>query len=338
MKINNEFFMKLAIDEAWKYQFLTYPNPAVGCVVVKGNSEILAIEAHKEAGKAHAEVNALKEAYLKYFPNDILKTKNNPSDIHEYLIANHNGFFYDCTIYVTLEPCNHIGKTPACANLLKELKPRKIYIAHEDINEIASGGVETLLNVGIDVDVGCMRKEAYELLYPFIKWNSGTFIFYKMAQTLNGTIDGGYISSNQTLAYVHTLRDKIELLVIGGNTVRTDKPKLDARFIAGKSPDVLIYSRNKIFDRNIPLFFIPNRKVHISTDLFKILDYKFVMVEGGYNLLDILKEKIDYLVLLISPKMRMGLNTLNNIEIDFEIIHENYIGNEKVVFLKRVVK
>lgn len=338
MKINNEFFMKLAIDEAWKYQFLTYPNPAVGCVVVKGNSEILSICAHKEAGMAHAEVNALKEAYLKYFPNDILKTKNKSSDIHEYLIKNHNGFFNDCTIYVTLEPCNHIGKTPACSHLLKELKPHKVYIAHEDINEIASGGIETLLNADIDVDVGCMQKEAYELLYPFIKWNSGTFIFYKMAQTLNGTIDGGYISSNQTLAYVHALRDKIDLLLIGGNTVRTDKPKLDARFIAGKAPDVMIYSKNKIFDKNIPLFFIPNREVFISDDLFKLLDYKFVMVEGGYNLLDILKEKIDYLVLLISPKMIMGLNTLNNIEIDFEIIHENYIGNEKVVFLKRLVK
>jgi diaminohydroxyphosphoribosylaminopyrimidine deaminase/5-amino-6-(5-phosphoribosylamino)uracil reductase len=333
MIINDNFFMKLAIDEAWKYQLLTYPNPAVGCVVVK-NGEILSIEAHKEAGMPHAEVNALKAAYLKKHPNDVIKTKRKSEDIHEYLIKNHNGFFNDCEIFVTLEPCNHIGKTPACANLLKELKPKRVIIAHEDTNKIASGGCETLKEANIDVSLGCMKKEAYELLYPFIKWSENTFVFYKMAQTLNGSIDGK-ISSNQTLAFVHTLRDKIDLMVIGGNTVRTDKPTLDARYIAGRTPNVMIYSKNKIFDTNIPLFKIPNREVIISDDLFKLLDYKFVMIEGTYNLLDTLKERIDYLVLLVSPKIRKGENALNEIDMDFEIIHENYIGQEKIVYLKR---
>lgn len=334
MKINNEFFMKLAIDEAWKYQFLTFPNPAVGCVVVKGETEILAVEAHKSSGEAHAEVNALKAAFLKYYPNDVLKTKNSSHDIHEYLIKNHNGFFNDCKVYVTLEPCNHIGKTPSCANLLKELKPKKVIVAHEDKNKVAQGGVETLKSENIDVSIGCMKKEAYELLYPFIKWNNGTFIFYKMAQTLNGSIDG-QISANQAKAYVHAIRDKIDLLLIGGNTVRTDKPTLDARFIAGRAPDVMIYSKNKVFDNNIPLFRVPNRKVFISNDLFKLLDYKFVMVEGTYNLLDTLKDRLDFIVLLVSPKIRKGKNALNDLDIDFEIVHENYIGDEKILYLKR---
>ncbi len=333
MIINDNFFMKLAIDEAWKYQLLTYPNPAVGCVVVK-NGEILSIEAHKEAGMPHAEVNALKTAYLKKHPNDVIKTKRKSEDIHEYLIKNHNGFFNDCEIFVTLEPCNHIGKTPACANLLKELKPKRVIIAHDDTNKIASGGCETLKEANIDVSLGCMKKEAYELLFPFIKWSENTFVFYKMAQTLNGSIDGK-ISSNQALAYVHTLRDKIDLMVIGGNTVRTDKPTLDARYIAGRAPNVMIYSKNKIFDTNIPLFKIPNREVIISDDLFRLLDYKFVMIEGTYNLLDTLKERIDYLVLLVSPKIRKGENALNEIDMDFEIIHENFIGQEKIIYLKR---
>ena len=334
MKIDDNFYMKLAIDEAWRYQFLTYPNPAVGCVVVK-NGEILAIEAHKEAGMPHAEVNALKAAYLKKNPKDILKTKSKSDEIHDYLIKNHNGFFNDCTIYVTLEPCNHVGKTPSCANLLKEIKPKRVIIAHEDINKLAKGGIQTLKNSNIDISLGCMQKEAYELLYPFIKWTNGTFIFYKMAQTLNGSVDGT-ISSNITKAYVHTLRDKIDLMLIGGNTVRTDKPTLDARYIAGRAPNIMIYSKNKIFDKNIPLFKIPNREVIISDDLFKLLDYNFIMVEGTYNLMDKLKEKIDYIVLLISPKIRKGLNALNGIDIDFEIVHENYIGKEKIVYLKRV--
>lgn len=333
MKIDDKFYMKLAIEEAWKYQLLTYPNPAVGCVVVK-NGEILSIEAHKEAGMPHAEVNALKTAYLKKHPNDVIKTKNRSQDIHDYLIKNHNDFFKDCEVYVTLEPCNHIGKTPACANLLKEIKPKRVIIAHEDINKQAAGGIKTLKDANIEVSLGCMKKEAYDLLYPFIKWTKGTFLFYKMAQTLNGSIDGS-ISSNQAKAYVHALRDKIDLMLIGGNTVRTDRPTLDARYIAGRAPNIMIYSKNKIFDNNIPLFKIPNREVIISDDLFKLLEYKFVMVEGVYNLMDVIKERIDYIVLLVSPKIRNGVNALNEIDIDFEIIHENFIGDEKIVYLRK---
>lgn len=334
MKIDNNFFMKLAIDEAWKYQFLTYPNPAVGCVVVKGESEILAIEAHKSSGEAHAEVNALKAAFLKYHKSSALKAIKKADEIHEFLIKNHNGFFNNCTLYVTLEPCNHIGKTPSCANLISHIKPKKVLIAHEDTNKIASGGYERLKESKIDVDIGLMKTEAYWLLYPFIKWKSGTFIFYKMAQTLNGCIDSA-ISSNIAKAYVHTLRDKIDLMLIGGNTVRIDKPTLDARYIAGKAPDIFIYSNNKIFDNNIPLFKVPNREVIISNDLFKVLDYNFVMVEGTYSLLDELKERLDFIVLLISPKIRDGKNALNKLDLDFKIIHENYIGEEKIVYLVR---
>lgn len=333
MKIDDNFYMRLAIDEAWKHQLLTYPNPAVGCVIVK-NQRLLAVEAHKEAGMPHAEVNALKTAYLKDNPNSILKTKNSSFDIHQFLLQNHNGFFNDCEIYVTLEPCNHIGKTPSCANLLKELKPKRIIISVKDPNKQATGGLETLKNENIDVTLGILEKDGLNLILPFISWQNKSCIFFKMAQTLNGSIDGK-ISSNRALAYVHTLRDKIDLLVIGGNSVRIDKPTLDTRYIQGKNPDIFIYSKNKVFDNNIPLFKIPNRKVLISDDLYKLLDYKFIMIEGVYNLLDKLKERIDFFILIISPKIRKGQNALNEIDLDFEIIHENFIGEDKIVFLKR---
>ena len=78
-------------------------------------------------------------------------------------------------------------------------------------------------------------------------------------------------------------------------------------------------------------------EVIISDDLFKLLDHKLVMVEGVYNLMNILKERIDYIVLIVSPKIRNGINALNEINIDFEIVHENYIGEEKIMFLKRKV-
>lgn len=333
MKIDDNFYMRLAIDEAWKHQLLTYPNPAVGCVIVK-NQRLLAVEAHKEAGMPHAEVNALKTAYLKDNPNSILKTKNSSFDIHQFLLQNHNGFFNDCEIYVTLEPCNHIGKTPSCANLLKELKPKRVIISLKDPNKQATGGLETLKNENIDVTIGILEKDGLNLILPFISWQNKSCIFFKMAQTLNGSIDGK-ISSNRALAYVHTLRDKIDLLVIGGNSVRIDKPTLDTRYIQGKNPDIFIYSKNKVFDNSIPLFKIPNRKVLISDDLYKLLDYKFIMIEGVYNLLDKLKERIDFFILIISPKIRKGQNALNEIDLDFEIIHENFIGEDKIVFLKR---
>ncbi|MDX9900771.1 MAG: bifunctional diaminohydroxyphosphoribosylaminopyrimidine deaminase/5-amino-6-(5-phosphoribosylamino)uracil reductase RibD [Aliarcobacter sp.] len=333
MKIDDNFYMKLAIDEAWKYQLLTYPNPAVGCVIVK-DGKLLAIEAHKEAGQAHAEVNALKVAFLNFNPNSVLKIKQTSHEIHEFLIKNHNNFFNDCDIYVTLEPCNHIGKTPACANLLKELKPRRVIISVKDTNNVASGGIETLLNENIKVTLGVLENEGNKLILPFLSWQNKTSIFFKMAQTLNGTTNGK-ISSNRALAYVHALRDKIDLLVIGGNTIRIDRPTLDTRYIQGNNPDVFIYSKNKIFDNSIPLFKTANRKVIISDDLFKLLDYKFVMIEGTYNLLEKLKQRIDFIILIISPKIKNGDNALNEIDIDFEIMHENFIGDDKIVFLKR---
>ena len=333
MKIDDNFYMKLAIDEAWKYQLLTYPNPAVGCVIVK-DGKLLAIEAHKEAGQAHAEVNALKVAFLNFNPNSVLKIKQTSHEIHEFLIKNHNNFFNDCDIYVTLEPCNHIGKTPACANLLKELKPRRVIISVKDTNNVASAGIETLLNENIKVTLGVLENEGNKLILPFLSWQNKTSIFFKMAQTLNGTTNGK-ISSNRALAYVHALRDKIDLLVIGGNTIRIDRPTLDTRYIQGNNPDVFIYSKNKIFDNSIPLFKTANRKVIISDDLFKLLDYKFVMIEGTYNLLEKLKQRIDFIILIISPKIKNGDNALNEIDIDFEIMHENFIGDDKIVFLKR---
>ena len=334
MKIDDNFYMKLAIDEAWKYQLLTYPNPAVGCVVVK-DGKLLSIEAHREAGMPHAEVNALKSAYLTEYKNSVLRTYENSHDIHNFLIENHNGFFNDCEIFVTLEPCNHIGKTPSCAKLLSILKPKRVVIGIVDPNKSASGGLEFLKEQKIDAVCNVLNKECEDLILPFKAWQSKSCIFFKMAQTLNGMIDG-QISSKRAKIYLHTLREKIDLLLIGGNTVRVDKPTLDSRYVLGKSPDVFIYSKSKYFDKTIPLFQVPNRKVIVSNDLFEVLKYNFIMIEGVYNLLEILKDKIDFLVLIVSSKIRFGANATNSkLDLDFEIMHENFLGDEKIIFLKK---
>jgi diaminohydroxyphosphoribosylaminopyrimidine deaminase/5-amino-6-(5-phosphoribosylamino)uracil reductase len=308
----NNYALDLAIKEAWKYQFLTYPNPAVGAAVIVKNH--LFVSAHKQAGEPHAEVNALWEAFKAFHKTPELKTSH---EIHEFLIKNHNGFFKDANIFVTLEPCSHIGKTPSCANLLSILKPKSVTIGWLDPIKEHSGGADMLKSVGIEVKV-LNDKRCFDLIEPFIKWQK-RFIFFKLAQSFNGAITGGYISSESSLNWVHQVRDKIDLLVIGGNTVRIDRPILDARRIDGKAPDVLIYSKKKNFDKTIPLFSVSNRKVFVKNSLDKIKNYRFIMIEGGEKLYNELKDFVDWKVFIVTPKLFDRINYKS--EDSFEILH-----------------
>ncbi|MBI3874250.1 MAG: bifunctional diaminohydroxyphosphoribosylaminopyrimidine deaminase/5-amino-6-(5-phosphoribosylamino)uracil reductase RibD [Arcobacter sp.] len=327
-------YMQKAIDKAWKYQFLTYPNPAVGaCVVLDG--VILSVEAHQQAGFAHAEVLALKAAYLTKFPNSMLKHLESSQDIHNFLFSEHNNLFKDCEIFVTLEPCNHIGLTPACSNLLKNIGIKKVYIGSLDENQIASGGIETLMNAGIEVEVDILKEKCDDLLFPFLKWQRDNFRFFKLAIREDGTCDGGYITSQDSLNLVHQIRTKLDLLVIGGNTVRIDRPRLDSRFAhSKKASDVLIFSKIKDFDKTIPLFHTPNRTVFIDDDLQKYPS-KFTMIEGGLSLLETLKNDIDMLMLFVSHKDKKT-QKFNIESLGFNKIYSYFINEfDEILFYKR---
>jgi len=328
-------YMTLAIEEAWKYQLLTYPNPAVGASVVR-NNQILSVESHREAGFPHAEVLALQSAYLTQYPNSSLKNMTKSQDIHNFLSINHKDFFIDCEIYVTLEPCNHKGKTPACAILLESIKIKKIYIGTMDPNNQASGGYGRLINAAIEVEVDVNKKETDKLLYPFLKYQGGHFNFFKMAAREDGTISAGYITTQDSLNLVHEIRTKLDLMVIGGNTVRIDRPTLDSRFARiNKSSNILIYSRKKKFDETIPLFSIKKRKVTISSSLDLLEKKSFVMFEGGYRLLSNVKNKIDYIMLFISHKIQ-SINK-KSLEIEgFTIEYSYYLNKyDEVIYLKK---
>jgi diaminohydroxyphosphoribosylaminopyrimidine deaminase/5-amino-6-(5-phosphoribosylamino)uracil reductase len=328
-------FMLQALDEAWKYQFLTYPNPAVGACVVQ-DGDILSVEAHHKAGMPHAEVNALKSAFLKKHPNSDLNNLTTSHDIHDYLIKNHNNFFSNCEIYVTLEPCNHMGKTPACANLLKEVGIKKVYIGSLDPNEEAMGGKDRLINAGIDVEVGIMQKECDDLLFPFKEWQKEKFCFFKLAVREDGSCDGGYITSQDSLNLVHEIRTKLDLLIIGGETVRVDRPTLDTRFAKENNPsDILILSREKEFDKTISLFNIPNREVIIDDDISKY-NQNFSMIEGGYSFLELLKNDIDMLMLFVSHKEKLD-KKISIEEYGFEKVHSYHINEmDEIVFYKTI--
>ena len=167
MVIDNNFYMRLALREAWKYQGLTYPNPAVGCVIVSEHGEILAVEAHHKAGFPHAEVNALKQAYFKLTQDTSILTLEVSLDIHTYLLNNHHNIFKNCSVYTTLEPCSHIGKTPSCATLMSELGIKKIYVGALDENEIAQNGNKLLEKNGSEVYTDVLKEECDALVYPF---------------------------------------------------------------------------------------------------------------------------------------------------------------------------
>lgn len=329
-------FMQLAIAEAWKYQFLTYPNPAVGACVVK-NHQVLSVEAHKEAGLPHAEVLALKMAYLAKYPRSKLKELESSYEIHDFLMLNHNNFFIDCEIYVTLEPCNHIGKTPACAMLLEVLKIKKVYIGTMDANENASGGKQKLLDANIEVEINVCEKLTDRLLLPFLKYQNNSCIFFKIAMREDGSVGGGYITTQDSLNLVHEIRTKIDLMVIGGKTVRADRPTLDARFANNKkAPNILIYSNSNNFDETIPLFNIKNRNINISSSLKCLDENSFIMIEGGYDLLNDLKNEIDYLMLFVSHKEKKKNHYQINKE-EFQIEYSYYLNEfDEVIFLKKL--
>ena len=328
--------MQLAIDSAWRYQFLTYPNPAVGATVVKDN-QILAVGCHQKAGMPHAEVEALKLAYLTKYPNSKLKNLVNSNEIHNFLIENHNNFFNDCYIYVTLEPCNHIGKTPACASLLEAVSIKKVYIATLDPNSVATGGYQRLKNVGIDVEVGFLKDKADDLLYPFTQWQQSNFLFFKIAMREDGSITGGYITTKDSLTLVHKIREKLDLLVIGGETVRVDRPTLDARFTnTNISPNILIYSKQKEFDKTIPLFNISNRDVTISNNLDLISNNNFIMIEGGFNLLEVLQKLPNMIMLFISHKVKKD-NLFDINKLGYKKVHSYFLNKfDEIIFLRKI--
>jgi len=335
MLIDNNFYMSLALKEAWKYQGLTYPNPAVGCSVVGEYGEVLAVESHHKAGEPHAEVNALKQAYYKLTKDAYILALTDSADIHTHLLSNHNDVFKNAKLYTTLEPCSHYGKTPSCAILISELGISEVYVGSVDTNKAASGGIMRLQMNNCMVYSELLKKECDALLLPFQKQLESKFVFFKWAQRLNATTDEGNISSLLSRTNVHAMRDVCDLLIIGGNTVRVDRPTLDARLVDGNAPDILILSRKKEFDRTIPLFNVQGRTVFIEDNLSKIESYKNIMIEGSSKMYELTRDITDYYLCYLAPIFG-GTNGFENLEDKFEILNLEKEDRDIIMWLKRI--
>jgi len=333
MVIDSSFYMRLALEEAWKYQGLTYPNPAVGCCVVGEFGEILALEAHKKAGAPHAEVNALQQAYYKLTADETILHLELSDEIHTYLLEHHKNIFQKTTLYTTLEPCAHVGKTPSCASLITQLGIHKVYVGSKDSNRVAKNGNTLLEQAGILVENGILKESCDALLFPFQKTLEERFVFFKWAQRLNATTDDGIISSQASRKNVHAMRNVCDLLVIGGETVRKDRPTLDARLVGGKAPDVLIFSRQKEFDTTIALFNVAGRKVFIADNFSKLENYKNIMIEGGAQMYACTTEIVDYYLVYIAPSFG-GKHAFGAVKRNFEILNVAKEDKDIIMWMK----
>jgi len=312
--------MNLALNAAWEYQLLTFPNPAVGAVCIGLSGKILSVAAHKRAGGPHAEVFALRDAYVCLSGDTSIAMSEDSAHIHNYLRENHNNLFQNISMAVTLEPCAHSGKTPSCALLIRDLGIKTLFISCKDPNPIAANGVSILEGAGVKCTFGVMEEEGSKLLESFSLSQKKPFVFFKWAQRLDGTIDNGIISSKQSREHVHALRNVCDLIVIGGKTVREDRPTLDARLTNGRAPDVLIYSRKNDFDPSIPLFSIPNRQVFIESSLEKIEKYSLVMIEGGGSMMEATSEICDWYLCYIAPCIGGGNANMGEVTEAFEVL------------------
>ncbi|MFC5448025.1 bifunctional diaminohydroxyphosphoribosylaminopyrimidine deaminase/5-amino-6-(5-phosphoribosylamino)uracil reductase RibD [Paenibacillus aestuarii] len=207
--LNDEAYMRLALQLAQSALGQTGVNPVVGCVLVK-DGRIVGMGAHLKRGHGHAEVLALQMAGEEARGS---------------------------TAYVTLEPCSHYGKTPPCSDRLIEAGVARVVVAGTDPNpQVAGSGIAKLRDRGIDVTVGLLEAEASAMNEVFNKYivTRMPFVTLKSASTLDGKIasktgDSKWITSEASRAFVHTLRHRHQGIMVGAGTVIADDPLLSAR-------------------------------------------------------------------------------------------------------------
>lgn len=227
----DEKYMRRALELARHGELDASPNPMVGAVIVDTSGRIIGEGWHSRCGEGHAEVNAV--ASVK--DRDLLK---------------------DATMYVTLEPCSHYGKTPPCADMIVENGiPRVVIGTLDPFAKVAGRGVAKLLDAGVEVMTGMLEKECRELNRKFMTAHSlqRPYITLKWAQSADGFIDG-HISTPLNSMLVHKLRATHDAILIGSGTALADNPTLTTRFYAGKSPVKVVLDRRKRLPADLRLF------------------------------------------------------------------------------------
>ncbi len=221
---DDNYYMRMAVRLARKGVGKTSPNPMVGAVILR-NGKVIGQGYHKKFGDHHAEINAIKNA---------------------------KGNIRGSTLYITLEPCSHYGKTPPCVDTIIKKDPARVVVGALDPNPIVNGkGVKLLKSKGINVDVGILQSECLQLneyYYKFVRTGI-PYVTVKYAQTLDGKIatktgDSHWISSEASRKYVHVLRRINDSIMVGVGTVVADNPQLTVRHVKGRDPLRIIVDSN----------------------------------------------------------------------------------------------
>lgn len=275
-----EFYIKRCIELAKNGLGTTYPNPLVGSVIVY-DGKIIGEGWHKKAGESHAEVNAVNS----------VKDKS---------------LLSKSTIYVSLEPCSHFGKTPPCSDLIIHHRIPNVVIGTIDpFAKVAGNGIKKLREAGANVTVGILEKECNELNKRFFTFHQKKrpYVILKWAETADGFLSPEskkeqkpvWITNLYSRQLVHKWRSEEQAILVGTQTVIDDNPSLDVRNWTGNNPVRIVLDKNNripkeshIFDIRAKTLVISNSTIDFSKDIAsQITRFLFennlqsVIIEGG---------------------------------------------------------
>ena len=245
----NPQFMQRALQLARLGAGAVSPNPMVGCVIVH-DDKIIGEGYHQKYGEAHAEVNAINAVLDK-------------------------SILSQSTVYVTLEPCSHFGKTPPCADLLIKHQVKEVIICNNDPNPLVAGqGIEKLRQEGIEVRFGVLEEEGRALNKRFFTYleKKRPYIILKWAESMDGFIakknyEAVQISNVLSRRFVHKMRSEEDAIMVGTNTTKYDNPKLDTRFWTGKNAIRVLIDKALSLQKSLHIF--DNSQITICYNLLK---------------------------------------------------------------------
>jgi diaminohydroxyphosphoribosylaminopyrimidine deaminase / 5-amino-6-(5-phosphoribosylamino)uracil reductase len=302
----DERFMRRALALAERGRGTTRPNPVVGAVIVR-NGRVVAEGYHQRAGEPHAEINALCAL---------------------------RGESRGTTLYVTLEPCSHVGRTGPCTEALLAARPARVVVGCRDPNPLVDGrGISRLRRAGVAVDVGCLEEDCRAAIRAYAIWirQRRPLVTLKAAATLDGFIaDGGprrrrapvWITGPAARRAAHELRAAHDAVLVGAGTVRADDPRLTVRLggprrapaplrvvLAGRG---VLPARAHVLDRAAPTLVVPGKggKSWLRRLLAKLArqEIQSVLVEGGARIHGafIGAGLVDRVALFVAPRLIGG--------------------------------
>ncbi|MEO9325098.1 bifunctional diaminohydroxyphosphoribosylaminopyrimidine deaminase/5-amino-6-(5-phosphoribosylamino)uracil reductase RibD [Nocardioides sp. C4-1] len=284
------------------------PNPRVGCVLLADDGSTVAEGHHRGAGTPHAEADALARA---------------------------GAAARGTTAVVTLEPCNHTGRTGPCARALVEAGVRRVVIAQRDPNPVAAGGTETLRVAGIEVEHGLLADDARALneVWTFAVEHARPFVTWKLATTLDGrsaAVDGTsrWVSSEAARRDTHRLRSLADTMLVGTGTIAVDDPLLTVRDAEGRPHAVQplravmgerdLPASRRVFNDDAETVHLRTRDPHVALAELRARDRQHVFLEGGPTLAAAFLRVglVDEVVAYVAPMfLGAGLSSLGDLGI-----------------------